>query len=110
MSYIKDKITIKEYLNNIRDKGKKSHIGSILNQFDIFCKQKFNKTNQQIMDDLYEMQKNEDSKNKVYVVLNDFKNWLLIDHPEIVYFMGKNKNQRRTIKARHANTVSTCSL
>lgn len=107
MSYIKDKITIKEYLNSIRDKGKKSHIGSILNQFDIFCKQQFNKTNQQIMDDLYEMQKNEDSKNKVYVVLNDFKNWLLIDHPEIVYFMGKNKNQRRTIKARHANTVST---
>lgn len=107
MSYINNKITIKAYVNSINDKGKKCHIGSILNQFDKFCLQNFKKTNQQVMDDLYEMQKNEDSKNKVYTVLNDFKNWLLIDHPEIVYFMGKNKNQRRTIKARHANTVST---
>ena len=50
MSYIEDKITIKEYLDNIQDKGKKNHIKSILNQFDIFCKQKYNKSNQQIMD------------------------------------------------------------
>ena len=32
---------------------------------------------------------------------------MLIDHPEIVYFMGKKKNQRRTIKKRHANTIVT---
>ena len=37
MSYIEDKITIKEYLDNIQDKGKKNHIKAILNQFDIFC-------------------------------------------------------------------------
>jgi len=48
MAYIEDKITIKEYLDNIQDKGKKNHIGSILNQFNIFCKQKYEKSNQQI--------------------------------------------------------------
>ncbi len=94
MSYIEDKITIKEYLDNIQDKGKKNHIKSILNQFDIFCKQKYEKSNQQVMDDLYEEQKNEDTKNKVYIVFNHFKNWMLIDHPEIVYFMGKKKNTK----------------
>lgn len=107
MSYIEDKITIKEYLDSIQDKGKKNHIKSILNQFDIFCKQKYEKSNQQVMDDLYEEQKNEDTKNKVYIVFNHFKNWMLIDHPEIVYFMGKKENQRRTIKKRHANTIVT---
>ena len=107
MSYIEDKITIKEYLDSIQDKRKKNHMKSILNQFDIFCKQKYEKSNQQIMDDLYEEQKNEDTKNKVYIVFNHFKNWMLIDHPEIVYFMGKKENQRRTIKKRHANTIVT---
>ena len=47
MSYIEEKITIKEYLENIQDEGKKNHVKAILNQLDIFCKQKYEKSNQQ---------------------------------------------------------------
>jgi len=107
MSYIEDKITIKEYLDSIQDKGKKNHIKSILNQFGIFCKQKYGKSNQQIMDDLCEEVKKTQRKDKIYIVLNHFKDWMLIDHPEVVYFLGKERNQRRTIKKRHPNTVKT---
>ena len=107
MSYIEDKITIKEYLDNIQDKGKKNHIKSILNQFDIFCKQKYNKSNQQIMDDLFEEVQKTLRKDKVYMIFNQFKDWMLIDHPELEYFLGRKKNQKRTIKKRHANTVKT---
>ena len=107
MSYIEDKITIKEYLDNIQDKGKKNHIKSILNQFDIFCKQKYNKSNQQIMDDLCKEVQKTLKKDKIYIVFNQFKDWMLIDHPELEYFLGRKKNQKRTIKKRHANTVKT---
>ena len=107
MSYIEDKITIKEYLDNIQDKGKKNHIKSILNQFDIFCKQKYNKSNQQIMDDLFEEVQKTLRKDKVYRIFNQFKDWMLVDHPELEYFLGRKKNQKRTIKKRHANTVKT---
>ena len=107
MSYIEDKITIKEYLNNIQDKGKKNHIKAILNQFDIFCKQKYNKSNQQIMDDLFEEIQKTQRKNIVYMIFNQFKDWMLVDHPEVEYFLGRNKNQKRTIKKRHPNTIKT---
>ena len=107
MSYIEDKITIKEYLDNIQDKGKKNHIKAILNQFDIFCKQKYNKSNQEIMDDLFEEVQKTLRKDKVYMVFNQFKDWMLVDHPELEYFLGRKKNQKRTIKKRHANTVKT---
>jgi|GEM_PF-1167658 len=107
MSYIEDKITIKEYLNNIQDKGKKNHIKAILNQFDIFCKQKYNKSNQEIMDDLFEEVQKTLRKDKVYMVFNQFKDWMLVDHPEVEYFLGRKKNQKRTIKKRHPNTIKT---
>ena len=107
MSYIEDKITIKEYLDNIQDKGKKNHIKAILNQFDIFCKQKYNKSNQQIMDDLFEEIQKTQRKNIVYMIFNQFKDWMLVDHPEVEYFLGRNKNQKRTIKKRHPNTIKT---
>ena len=107
MSYIEDKITIKEYLDNIQDKGKKNHIGSILNQFNIFCKQKYEKSNQQIMNDLFEESQKTQSKDKIYIVFNHFKDWMLVDHPEIEYHLGKERNQKRTIKKRHPNTVKT---
>ncbi len=107
MSYIEDKITIKEYLDNIQDKGKNNHIKAILNQFDIFCKQKYNKSNQEIMDDLFEEVQKTLRKDKVYMVFNQFKDWMLVDHPEVEYFLGRNKNQKRTIKKRHPNTIKT---
>ena len=107
MSYIEDKITIKEYLDNIQDEGKKNHVKAILNQFDIFCKQKYNKSNQEIMDDLFEEVQKTLRKDKVYMVFNQFKDWMLVDHPEVEYFLGRKKNQKRTIKKRHPNTIKT---
>ena len=105
MSYIEDKITIQEYLNNIQNRGKKSHTDSILNQFNVFCKQKYDKSSQQIMDDLFEEIKKVQSNDKVYALFNQFKDWLLVDHPELEYGVGRNNTIKKTIKKRHPNTV-----
>jgi hypothetical protein len=76
MSYLESRITVEQYLNNIQDRAKKNHIGSILNQFNLFCKQNYNKTHQEIMDDLKEEIDRTKSNDKLYVLFNNYKNWL----------------------------------
>ncbi len=105
MSYLQSRITIEQYFDSITNRSKKNHVGSILNTFNIFCNQKYNKPSQQILDDLSDEIKKTHSNDKIYVLFNQFKDWLLVDHPEIEYSFGKNQSQKRTIKARHPNTV-----
>lgn len=105
MSYLQSRITIEQYLNSITNRSKKNHVGSILNTFNIFCNQKYNKSSQQILDDLSDEIRKTYSNDKVYVLFNQFKDWLLLDHPEIEYSFGKNQSLTKTIKARHPNTV-----
>jgi integrase len=105
MSYIENRRSIEDYLNNIKDKGKRNHIGSILHQFDIFCKQSFNKTHQQIIDDVKEEVTKTNSNDKIYVLFNKYKDWLSLDHPEITYYVGRNTKCMSTIKKRHPNSI-----
>ena len=105
MSYLQSQITIEQYLDSITSRSKKNHVGSVLNTFNIFCNQKYDKSSQQILDDLSDEVSKTHSNDKVYVLFNHFKDWLLIDHPEIVYSFGKNQSLKKSIKARHPNTV-----
>ena len=105
MSYLQSQITIEQYLVSITNRSKKNHVGSVLNTFNIFCNQKYDKSSQQILDDLSDEVRKTHSNDKVYVLFNHFKDWLLVDHPEIVYYFGKNQSLKKTIKARHPNTV-----
>jgi len=105
MSYIENRITIQEYLDNIKDRGKKNHISSILNQFNLFCQQSFNKTHQQVIDDIKEEITKTNLNDKIYVLFNKYKDWLSVDHPEITYHTGKDFKHEKTIKKRHPNSI-----
>ncbi len=105
MSYIENRRSIKDYLDSIKERGKKNHICSILNQFDMFCKQSFNKTHQQVIDDIKEEITKTNSNDKVYVLFNKYKDWLSQDHPEIKYYTGKYSKHKNTIKKRHPNSI-----
>ena len=105
MSYLESRITVEQYLNNIQDRAKKNHMSSILNQFNQFCKQNYNKTHQEIMDDLKEEIDRTKSNDKLYVLFNNYKNWLSEEHPEISYYVGTHYNQKKTIKKRHPNSI-----
>ncbi len=105
MSYLESRITVEQYLNNIQDRAKKNHMSSILNQFNIFCNQNYDKTHQEIMDDLKEEIDRTKSNDKLYVLFNNYKNWLSEDHPEITYYVGVHSNQKKTIKKRHPNSI-----
>ena len=73
MSYLESKITIKQYLDSITNRSKKSHVQSVLNQFDIFCNQKYNKSSQQVLYDIHDEVNKTRSNDKVYVLFNHFK-------------------------------------
>lgn len=105
MSYLKSQISIEQYLNSIQNRAKKNHVGSILNQFNLFCKQNYNKTHQEVIKDLKEEIEKTKSNDKLYVLFNNYKNWLSVDHPEITYFTGKNTKHKKSIKKRHSNSI-----
>jgi len=79
MSYLQNQITIEQYIDSITNRSKKNHVGSILNIFNSFCNQKYNKSNQNVLDDLIDEIKKTHSNDKVYVLFNHFKEWLLVD-------------------------------
>jgi len=81
MSYVENKITIDEYLDNISNRAKKCRVQSILNTFNHFCNQRYDKSSQQILDDLFDEIRKTHSNDKVYVLFNHFKDWLLVDLP-----------------------------
>lgn len=57
------------------------------------------------MNDLKEEIDRTKSNDKLYVLFNNYKNWLSEDHPEITYKIGKHSNQKKTIKKRHPNSI-----
>jgi integrase len=105
MSYLESQISIEQYLDSISDRAKKNYVGSILNQFNIFCNQNYNKTHQQVFNDLKEEIKKTQSNDKLYVLFNNYRNWLSEDHPEITYFTGRYSKYEKSIKKRHPNTI-----
>lgn len=52
MSYIDNTITIEEYLKNIQIKSMREQYTSIIHQFGFFCTDEFNKTVNQVLEDL----------------------------------------------------------
>jgi len=86
MSYLESQICIERHLNSITDRSKKNHIGSILNQFNIFCQQSYNKTYQQVMNDLKEETKKDNSNDNLYVLFNNCKIQIL-NHWNFIKFL-----------------------
>jgi len=105
MSYIENSITVEKFLDRIQNKNIRREFSSIYHQFDLFCKDEYDKTNKQVLDDLAEDWKNTHTSNKIIIVLNNFVKWCLDDHPEITYCHGKNNHIKRRITAKHPRTI-----
>lgn len=74
---------------------------SSLTQFGRFTESEYHKTPEEIVSDL----KNDDKAlEKLYTVLNKWITWLGQDHPEIITYLGRYHNIKKTFKAIHPNT------
>ncbi len=105
MSYIDNKITIEEYLKNIQIKSMREQYISIIHQFDFFCADEFNKTANQVLDDLAIDWENTHQSNKIITVLNKFVQWCLNDHLELTYHHGKYNHIKRKIGKKNPSTI-----
>ena len=105
MSYIENSKTLDEYLNEINIKSTKEQYIALVHQFDYFCKDVYNKSVNQVMDDLSKDWEKTHKSNKIIIVLNKFVQWCLCDHPEITYIHGKYNNIKRSVKAKHPKTI-----
>jgi len=105
VSYLDNKITVDQYLERIQNKSIREQCLSIFHQFGFFCKDEYDKTNNQVLDDLAEDWRITHNSNKIIIVLNKFVKWCLIDHPEIIYYHGKNNHIKRSIASKHPKTI-----
>ena len=105
MTYIDDKRTIEEFLNNCQSKSTRSTYEMALKQFDHFCNYKYETTGKTILNELSTPDKNGKTDTKIIIAFNAFVQWCLVDHPEITYYRGKNNCIENTIHAKHSNTI-----
>ena len=105
MTYIDDKRTIEEFLNNCQSKSTRSTYEMALKQFDHFCNYKYETTGKTILNELSTPDKNGKTDTKIIIAFNAFVQWCLVDHPEITYYRGKNNCIKDTIHAKHSNTI-----
>ena len=78
---------------------------SIIHQFDFFCTDEFNKTANQVLEDLAINWEETHQSNKIILVLNKFVQWCLNDHPELVYHHGKYNHIKRKIGKKNPSTI-----
>lgn len=105
MSYIDEMITIEEFLSRCQNNSTKKLYATALSQFDYFCKDRFKKTGEQVLEDVAKDIKNNHNSNKLITVLNRFVQWCIKDHPEITFYHGRDNVIRRTIEAKNPNSI-----
>ena len=101
MSYIPDSNTREEYLNSKSAINTRKMAESSLTQFGRFTESEYHKTPEEIVSDLKDDDK---ALEKIYTVLNKWITWLGQDHPEIITYLGRYKNIKKTFRAIHPNT------
>lgn len=105
MSYLETVQTFERFIESIEKKSMREQYVSIYHQFDLFCKSKYNTTNNQVLEDLSKDWKINHNSNKIILVLNDFVQWCLKDHPEITYNHGKYNHIKRHITKKSPRTI-----
>jgi len=105
MTYIDNKRTIEEFLNNCQSKSTRSTYEMALKQFDHFCNEKYETTGKSILNELSKSDENGKTDTKIIIAFNAFVQWCLVDHPDITYYRGKNNCIKDTIRAKHSNTI-----
>src|SRR3989338_1184693 len=105
MSYIVEENTKESFLDNLPIK-KRSIYDTALNQFNFFTTDVYQKKGETVLTDLMEYVKKENNNERIYTLLNQFTQWLLIDHLDLQIIAGNVKTQySRPMKARHPQTA-----
>jgi len=87
VTYISELLTREEFFEKAYQKGKsesyKKLTKTAINNFDTFCLDKYQRQTDQIMKDLREEIKQTQDVTKALKLLQDFVDWLAVDHPNL---------------------------
>jgi integrase len=110
LGYINELLTREEFFKKIYNKSKsidsEGNAKSYLATLDHYSKDKYGLETGQIMADLRLDVKSTNSQAKVFRYLNDYVEWLLENHPNIIIKRGKNKSALTYLKAKNANSIT----
>ena len=105
MSYIEDNRNIDSFIENL-SKSRRNTFNIAYKQFGLFTNESWNKDSETVFSDVAKYCKNERNNDKFYVLLNQFAQWLLVDHPDILITMGnKQSKYQKPLKAKHPESV-----
>ena len=98
VSYISELLTREEFFNKAFQKGKSKAYERLtrtaINNLDFFCQDKYGMRTEKIMKDLREEIKETQDVTKALKLLQDFVDWLAVDHPDL------RNNNRQPIKSK----------
>jgi integrase len=105
MSYIVESASKEDYLENLPH-SKQNIVKTALNQFAVFTTDVYAKKGKTVLSDVVEISKKERNNEKIYTVLNQYVQWLLVDHLDLKITQGNSKKQySRPMRARHPETA-----
>ncbi|HUU47808.1 MAG TPA: tyrosine-type recombinase/integrase [Nitrosopumilaceae archaeon] len=109
MSYIIEENTKESFLDSLTI-TKRSIYTTALNQFNSFTIDTYQKKGEVVLSDLMELVKKENTNERIYTLLHQFVQWLLIDHPNLQIIAGNAQTKySRPMKARHPETARVYS-
>ena len=105
MSYIVDHNTSENFFDRLPEK-ERSKYDTVLSQFNYFTTDVYQKKGDSLLADLKETVKIEGSNERIYILLKQFADWLLIDHLDLQIVGGNEKTRyTRPMKKRYPTTV-----
>ena len=109
LDYISDRITREMFYEKIYAKsGSKVSVETAkthLSNLDYFCQDYYNRETITILADLREDMERSHSPTKVLRFLDEFVKWLLLDHPNIQYTIGRGKKAVRFLRKKNNNSI-----
>ena len=109
LDYISDRITREEFYEKIFAKsGSESSLETAkahLKNLDYFCQDHYNRETITILSDLREDMENTRSPTKVLRFLDEFVKWMLQDHPNIEFTIGRGNKATRFLRKKNNNSI-----
>ena len=109
LDYISDRITREIFYEKIYVKsGSESSLETAkahLKNLDYFCQDQYNRETITILSDLRENMESTRSPTKVLRFLDEFVKWMLQDHPNIEFTIGRGNKATRFLRKKNNNSI-----
>jgi len=110
LDYISDRIDRGQFLEKVynasQSQSSKESAHTHLTNLDLYCKDKYGRDTETILDDLRTDMENTRSPSKVLRFLDDYVAWLQQDHPNILLTRARYNSAKYYLRKKNKNSIS----